>query len=178
MNNNTRKLLAIAKMGSVNDVLQKFNPQISLNEGNGKYQVIEVESPSSLPTNGVLKDIIIPLTNINVHIVEFGKSFIVIELEVFLAFPDGMPFFEDGEELPNFAQAPNGAEWRSDPLLETFARNHFMFFGWKSSTDLIASIKVRHRGIDIGTTLATNCQIVSFLYNLMKPKGDWENKHA
>jgi hypothetical protein len=49
MNNQIRKILALNEIGSVNQLLQKFDPKLGTNEGIGKYSYLTVESDTPKP---------------------------------------------------------------------------------------------------------------------------------
>jgi hypothetical protein len=81
MQNNLQKILALNEVGSVNQLLQKFDPKVGVIEGIGKYSYLSVESTSPKPYTQPT-EITIPLTNNNVDIVEFHRSFFTLWLGV------------------------------------------------------------------------------------------------
>jgi hypothetical protein len=49
MLNNLNKILVLNEIGSVNQLLQKYDPKLGINEGIGKYSYLSVESTSPKP---------------------------------------------------------------------------------------------------------------------------------
>jgi hypothetical protein len=52
----------------------------------------------------------------------------------------------------------------------------YFFIGFKNATDCIASYRITHNNLDIGESSVATAQIESFLFNVMQPKCEKENK--
>jgi hypothetical protein len=94
MQNQIAKILALNEIGSVNQILQKFDPKLGTNEGIGKYSYLAIDSPTGKPFTQAT-EITIPLTNTNVDIVEFHRSFFTLTVDAYLQFdtPDNFAKF-------------------------------------------------------------------------------------
>jgi hypothetical protein len=167
MYNVVRKLLVLSEIGSVNQLLAKFDPKLGTNEGIGRYSYLTVESDISKPYTEA-QEIRIPLTNSNVDIVEFHRNFFTLNLDLYLN------FHCDITELLHAAEAGD-----SGSLGFTFTRQFDKFFiGFKSATDCIDSYRMQHNGVDIGSTMQNRGAIESFLYNQMKGESEKKSKHS
>jgi hypothetical protein len=167
MLNNLHKILALNEIGSVNQLLQKFDPKLGVSEGIGKYSYLSVESTTPKPYTQNT-EITIPLTNSNVDVVEFHRSFFTLILDIWVNVwtPD------DYAKL--FCQNTGNT---SDAPASQLARQYDKFFiGCKNATDIIDSYKIQHNCVDIGTTMQNRAGIESFLYNQMKPQIEKSNK--
>jgi hypothetical protein len=60
--------------------------------------------------------------------------------------------------------------------LVDIAKTTYFFIGFKNSTDCIKYYRITHNGRDVGPSIKDKVQIESYLYNVMKPKTDKENK--
>jgi hypothetical protein len=162
MQNNIHKILALNEVGSVNHLLQKFDPTLGVNEGVGKYSYLSVESTSPKPYTQPT-EITIPLTNSNVDIVEFHRSFFTLWIDAWfnVITPDNYTklFFEN--------PSGEGTDLQANMIIRSF---DLFFIGFKNATDCIDSYKLQHNGVDIGTTMQNRASIESFLYNQMKPQ--------
>jgi hypothetical protein len=49
MLNQINKILALNEVGSVMNILQKFDPAYGVNEGIGKYSYLSIDSPTGKP---------------------------------------------------------------------------------------------------------------------------------
>jgi hypothetical protein len=172
MQNNLHKILALNEVGSVNQLLQKFDPKLGVNEGIGKYSYLSVESTSPKPYTQPT-EITIPLTNSNVDIVEFHRSFFTLWIDVWLNVdtPDNFAML--------FYHEPTGDNVTYEAAESLVAERLDLFFiGFKNATDCIDSYKIQHNGVDIGTTMQNRATLESFLYNQMKPHIEKDNKHG
>jgi hypothetical protein len=167
MNNQIRKILALNEIGSVNQLLQKFDPKLGTNEGIGKYSYLTVESDTPKPYIEA-QEIRIPLTNTNVDIVEFHRSFFTLNLDIYVNFHTNLadflhsgPFTDTNNDMLNFTRR-----------LDKF------FIGFKNATDCIDSYRIQHNNVDIGATMQNRAQIESFLYNQIKGESEKKNKHS
>jgi hypothetical protein len=174
LNSAFRRILAVNSTGSVKNLLSKLDPKISLNEGACNYQIKADQSPTSKPYYGKTTDIHIPLTNTNVDVTEWDKSFFTLDFHVTLTFPHGLPFLEQGAAPPPWA-ANVPVDW-TNPLWIAIAKATFIFFGYKAATDCIYMYRVVVNGVDVAGTTVQQAQIPSFLMNNGRPKSEWENK--
>jgi hypothetical protein len=167
MNNQIRKILALNEIGSVNGLLQKFDPKLGTNERIGKYSYLIVESDTPKPYTES-HEIRIPLTNSNVDIVEFHRSFFTLEWDLWV----------DIHCLLNDSLHPvETSDTDSNCLAFTRQIDKF-FIGFKNATDCIDSYRIQHNGVDIETTMQNRASIEYFLYNQMKGEFEKENKHG
>jgi hypothetical protein len=67
-------------------------------------------------------------------------------------------------------------DWTTKPVLVDIAKITFFFIGFKNATDCIRYCRIVHNGRDVGPTIKNKVQIESYLYNVMKPKTDKDNK--
>jgi hypothetical protein len=148
---------------------------------------------------GKTTDITIPLTDRNIHVVEFGRSYFTIEVTATVMIQkqgisqslQTQPCWSEpgGAVVPQEpvgAWAANPADhtvdgtttnhWYDDPKLVALAKSQYMFTGFKSATDVIYQYKVTHNGLDITGTLVQKAPLESYLFNAQKPKSEWENK--
>ncbi|GHU19232.1 hypothetical protein FACS189472_08720 [Alphaproteobacteria bacterium] len=169
MQNNLHKILTLNEVGSVNQLLQKFDPKLGVSEGIGKYSYLSVESTSPKPYTQPT-EITIPLTNSNVDIVEFHRSFFTLWLDVWLNI-----WVPDNDFDAFFLDVGGGY---NDIVTKYIEDLDLFFVGFKNATDCIDSYKLQHNGVDIGTTMQNRATIESFLYNQMKPQIEKSNKHG
>jgi hypothetical protein len=73
----------------------------------------------------------------------------------------------DGEDWVN---------WTLVPSLVDIAKITYFFIGFKNATDCIKYYRITHNGRDVGPSIKDKVQIESYLYNVIKPKSDKENK--
>jgi hypothetical protein len=184
MNSSFRKILALNEVGSVSKILQQYDPKIGLNEGDGKYLIKAIPSPTQKPMIGKSTEITIPLTDSNIDVVEFTKSYFSLSVNVDLDFDPGFPVLPDVPDAWMAAvnstvfgtNSTNKVWWNNNSMFEALAKMTYFFVGFKSATDIISSYKITNRNIDVGGTQTNNAQIESFLYNFMKAKTEKDNK--
>ncbi|GHU23816.1 hypothetical protein FACS189472_16790 [Alphaproteobacteria bacterium] len=175
MQNYAAKFLALNEVGTVNSILQKFDPKLGIQEGIGKYSYLSVESTSPKPYVGNC-EIVIKLTDPNVDIVEFHRSFFVLEMDI-----DGIMQTKNTTiDCPNTDIIMNEPPaWSVLTLLPYWLplvkKSDLFFIGLKNSTDIIESYKIQHNGIDIGSTMQNNATLESFLYNQCKGHTEKDN---
>jgi hypothetical protein len=167
MINQICKILVSNEIGSVNGLLQKFDPKLGTNEGIGKYSYLTVESDTPKPYTET-QEIRIPLTNSNVDIVEFHRSFFTLELDLWVDFH----FI-----LNDFLHLAETSDAGGNCLVFSCQIDKF-FIGFKNATDCIDSNRIQHNGVDIGATMQNRASIESFLYNQMKGESEKKNKHG
>jgi hypothetical protein len=85
MINSVSKILTLNEIGSVNQILQKNDPKLGIRESVGQYSYLYVESTTPKPYTQS-QEITIPLTDSNVDIVEFHRSFFTLNVKVTLNF--------------------------------------------------------------------------------------------
>ncbi|MDR0831400.1 MAG: hypothetical protein LBM99_00710, partial [Bacillales bacterium] len=176
MLNQIHKILALNEVGSVNQLLQKFDPKLGINEGIGKYSYLTVESTTPKPYTQS-QEINIPLTNSNVDIVEFHRSFFTLNIDLWLRFNCNFDaLFSTGERTPTGKGEDKVRA--SSTVQEAMSKCDMFFIGFKSATDCIEAYRLQHIGVDVSSTLQNNNQIESFLYNQMKPQSEKANKHG
>jgi hypothetical protein len=183
MNSSFRKILALNEVGSVSKILQQYDPKIGLNEGSGKYLIKAIPSPTQKPMVGSGTEITIPLTDSNIDVVEFTKSYFSLSVSIDLDFDPGFPVLPD---VPNewmkvvnpdvFGNDSPNKVWYNNSMFEGLAKSTYFFVGFKSASDIISSYKITNKGIDVSGAQANNAQIESFLYNFMKAKSEKDNK--
>jgi hypothetical protein len=131
-----------------------------------KQTNLSVESLTGKPYTQTT-EITIPLTNANVDIVEFHRSFFTLYIDFWLNF--------DSSDLTHFIKTDEAV---SDNVLDLLMETDLFFVGFKNATDCIDSYRIQHEGVDIGATMQNKAQIESFLYNQMKPMIEKSNKHG
>ena len=135
------------KYGTIAEILNEDSITAISNDGNNEYFHIQEECKNQLPVSGTT-ELKIPLTNPNIDIVQFDKSFIQIEARFNLNLT--MP-----EELTYQAKA-------SASDLEKFTE---YFVGFKNSSDCIKTYALYHRGKQVGGTRQSNATLESFCYH-------------
>ncbi|GHU18254.1 hypothetical protein FACS189472_06310 [Alphaproteobacteria bacterium] len=133
MQNNLHKILALNEVGSVNQLLQKFDPKLGVVEGIGKYSYLSVESTSPKPYTQPT-EITIPLTNSNVDVVEFHRSFFTLWLDVWLNV-----WVPDNDFDAFFLDVGGGY---IDVVTKCIEDLDLLFVGFKNATDCIDSYKL------------------------------------
>ncbi|GHU19202.1 hypothetical protein FACS189472_08640 [Alphaproteobacteria bacterium] len=167
MLNQIQKILAVNEIGSVNQILQKSDPRAGVVEGIGKYSYLTCESTTPKPYDQA-QEIVIPLTNANVDIVEFHRSFFTLNLDILLTFNC------DVTKIAPLGYNDNtGLDCR-----KAHRKCDLFFIGFKDAIDCIESCRLQQNGIDLGSTIQNRASIESFLYNQMKPQTEEGNKHG
>jgi hypothetical protein len=178
MNASFRKAIAINEVGSVDTILKRFRPSVGMNEGSNEAISKTVKSISQMPVHGETEDIVIDLTDSkNIHITEFNRSYFELyfdfDIDVFQGEFPILPTDERPSWLPN---TETWTDWTTVPALVDIAKITYLFVGFKNSTDCIKFYRIVHNGRDVGPSIKDKVQIESYLYNVMKPKTDKENK--
>jgi hypothetical protein len=178
MNSSFRKLIAINQVGSVDSILKSFRPKVGMNEGSGEALSKTIKSLSQMPVYGETDDIIIDLTDSkNIHVAEFNRSYFELHLDFTIDLFQGLFHILLTNAHPDFL---NNTEWWTDwstiLALVDIAKITFLFIGFKNSTDCIKYYRITHNGRDVGPSIKDKVQIESYLYSVMKPKTDKENK--
>jgi hypothetical protein len=165
MNAHLRKELALHVVGSVDTILGQYAPKIGINEGDNKYFIKTIPSPTQKPYYGKNTDITIPLTDSNVDVVEFNKSYFTLNLDIQLDFDPGFPVLPlEGKEWMTTLNpllnptAEGGTAWTENPVCVNLAKMTYFFIGFKNSTDCIASYRIAHNNLDIGETQTATAQ--------------------
>ena len=178
MNSAFRKAIAINEVGSVDTILKRFAPTVGMNEGAHEAITKTVKSITQMPVHGETDDIVIDLSDSkNLHVTEFNRSYFELYLDFTIdlfqgTFPvlptNAKPDFIGGEEV--------WTNWATVPALQDIAKVTYFFVGFKNATDCIKYYRITHNGRDVGPSIKDKVQIESYLYNVMKPKTDKENK--
>jgi hypothetical protein len=169
MLHSVNKILTLNEVGSVNQILQKNDPKLGIREGVGQYSYLYVESTTPKPYTQS-QEISIPLTDSNVDIVEFHRSFFTLNVEVSLNFntPDYSKICPDS----------NPAVPTPDDCDTILRKTDLFFCGFKNATDAIEPYRLQQNKIDISGTLQNQGTLESFLYNQMKSHTEKSNKHG
>jgi hypothetical protein len=145
-----RKIVALERAGSVKEALSRFNPKVAENEGANDYITKTIDSPTSHTYLGKTTEIRIPLTDVNVDVADFTKSFFSLKCVIEVYFPNGPLFFNSiSEHVPEWAEAlgdSSYSNWWEDPKLIALAKAHYIFIGFKSAGDVIHQYKITHNG--------------------------------
>jgi hypothetical protein len=186
MNSAFRKAIAINEVGSVDTILKRFRPTAGLNEGANEALTKTIKSTTQMPVYGDGDYITIDLTDSkNIHVCEFNRSYIELyfdfDLDIFQGnFPilptNGRPSFLPAVATPESPTIETWTDWTTVPALVDIAKITYLFIGFKNATDCIKYYRVTHNGRDVGPSIKDRAQLESYLYNVMKPKTDKENK--
>jgi hypothetical protein len=168
-----------------------------MNEAENKYMLRNPISLTSLPA---LKDtdIDLYLTDVNMDIVKFQNSYFTLDLSIDVSFPNGFPLFFGTKPnfIPDFVDPSdvypkwkdfytdtssadyNAAfdHWYDIPIFQDLAKMQFIFFGFKSATDVISKLNVKYNNLDISDAITDKYKYQSFYINVVKPKIEKENK--
>jgi hypothetical protein len=179
MNSAFQKAVAINQVGSVDTILRRFSPQVGMNEGAHESINKTVKSVSQMPVLGETDDIIIDLTDSkNIDVCEFNRSYFELYLDFTLDLFQGkfplLPTDVHPDELVGSVET--WTNWSTNPVLQDIAKTTFFFVGFKNATDCIRYYRIVHNGRDVGPTIKDKVQIESYLFNVMKPRTDKENK--
>jgi hypothetical protein len=122
------------------------------------------------------------LTDSNVDIVEFNKSYFSLNLDIQLNFEPNIPVLPPKRKEwmttlnpPLNLIANEGTSWADDPVCANLAKMTD-FIEFKNSTDCIGNYRITHNNLNIGETRTSTAQLESFLFNSMKPICEKENK--
>jgi hypothetical protein len=178
MNSAFRKAIAINEVGSVDTILKRFRPTVGMNEGAHEVVNKTIKSTSQMPVHGESDDIIIDLTDSkNIHVCEFNRSYFELYLDFTIDLFQGQWPLLPTTARPDFLPATeNWTDWTTVPTLVDVAKTTFFFVGFKNATDCIKFYRIVHNGRDVGPTIKDKVQIESYLYNVMKPESDKDNK--
>jgi hypothetical protein len=173
MNYNLRKIQAINEVGNITTILGSFTGKPTTIEELGHYSISTLDTTSQVPVSQGFQ-VVIPLTDKNHDITQFMKSYIEIDFEVELALIneseivgwDVSKAFYNGDAL-----------YKDKPyFFHELHRNVFTFFGFKNATDAIQRYELWHKQKIIAGTNNNNAQLESYLYNVMKPKSEKQNR--
>jgi hypothetical protein len=179
MNSAFRKAIAINEVGSVDTILKKFRPSVGMNEGAHEAITKTVRSLTQVPVYGETDEIIIDLTDSrNIHVCEFNRSYFELYLDFAIdVFQGNFPILDtDARPIDIVGAGEEWVDWTTQEALVNIAKITYFFVGFKNATDCIKYYRITHNGRDIGPTIKDKVQIESYLYNVMKPKTDKENK--
>jgi hypothetical protein len=178
MNSAFRKAIAINEVGSVDTILKRFRPSVGMNEGANEAISKTVKSITQMPVHGETDDITIDLTDSkNIHVTEFNRSYFELyfdfEIDVFQGI---FPILDTDDKPAWLTTTETWTDWTTVPALVDIAKITYLFIGFKNATDCIKFYRIVHNGRDVGPSIKDKVQIESYLYNVMKPKTDKENK--
>jgi hypothetical protein len=179
MNSSFRKAIAINEVGSVDTILKKFRPSVGMNEGAHESLSKTIKSITQMPVHGESDDIIIDLTDSkNVHVCEFNRSFFElyfnITIDVFQGIFPVLPTNAHPDDL--VGDDETWTNWTTIPALVDIAKTTYFFIGFKNATDCIKYYRITHNDRDVSPSIKDKVQIESYLYNVMKPRSNKENK--
>ena len=143
--------------GTINEVLSRDILHSVENDGDHTYLSIQEESKSQLPINSESMNVIVPLTNPNLDVVCFDKSFITLKVAVKFNFSRSFQY--EGVET----------------LLTRAVK---LFIGLKHSTDCIGEYSIYHKGKQITGTLQSNGTAESFLYHTYRSQESLSNRRG
>jgi hypothetical protein len=149
-----------------------------MNEGANEAVSKTVKSITQMPVHGETDDITIDLTDSkNIHVTEFNRSYFELyfdfEIDVFQGI---FPILDTDAKPAWLTTTETWTDWTTVPALVDIAKITYLFIGFKSATDCIKFYRIVHNGRDVGPSIKDKVQIESYLYNVMKPKTDKENK--
>lgn len=126
------------------------------NDGDHTYLNIQQECKTQLPVTAESMNITIPLTNPNVDVVCFDKSFITMTVAVTF----------DLSTAPTLTSA--------DPIGGAVK----YFIGLKHSSECLLEYSVYHNGKQVSNTLQSNATAESFLYHVYRSKESLSNRRG
>jgi hypothetical protein len=128
-----------------------------------------------MPVHGEIDKIIIDLTNSkNIHVSKFNQSYFELYLDFNIdLFQGTFPVLPTNARPDFIGTAETWTDWTTIPALVDIS---YFFVGFKNATYCIKYYRIVHKGRDIRPTIKDKVQIESYLYNVMKPKTDKENK--
>jgi hypothetical protein len=178
MNSSFRKAIAINEVGSVDTILKRYRPSAGLNEGAHESLTKTVKSITQMPVHGESEDITIDLTDSkNIHVCEFNRSYFELYFDFDIdVFQGQFPVLPTNARPAFLGNTENWTNWTTIPALVDIAKITYIFIGFKNATDCIRYYRIVHNGKDVGPTIKDKVQLESYLYNVMKPKTDKENK--
>jgi hypothetical protein len=178
MHSSFQKEIAINTVGSVDSILKRFSPTVGMNEGAHEAITKTIKSISQMPVHGETDDIVIDLTDSkNIHVCEFNRSYFELYLDFTIDLFQGTFPILPTNARPSFIPADEEwTNWTTVPALVDIAKVTYFFVGFKNATDCIKYYRIVHNGRDVGPSIKDKVQIESYLYNVMKPKDDKENK--
>jgi hypothetical protein len=149
-----------------------------MNEGNHECINKTIKTTSQVPLFGETEDIIIDLSDSkNIHVTDFNRSYFELYLSFEIDLLQGVwPLFATNARPEEAGGDEDWTDWTTRPALVDLAKITYFFVGFKNATDCIKYYRITHNGRDVGPTIKDKVQIESYLYNVMKPKTDKENK--
>jgi hypothetical protein len=183
MNTAFLKAITTNSVGSVDSILRRFAPEVGLNEGAHEAIFKTIKSISQMPVHGETEDIIIDLIDSkNIHVCEFNRSYFELYFDITIdlfqgTFPLISTDVNSDDIWPERASGnPLWTNWATVPAFEDIAKITFFFVGFKNATDCIRFYRITHNGRDVRPSIKDKVQYESYLFNVMKPRTDKENK--
>ena len=143
-------------VGTIEEVLSHDIVRQVNNDGDHTYLHIQQEAKTQLPVQNEAMHITVPLTNPELDVVQFDKSFITMKVSVDFA-------------ITGFAASLTHAN---------ACKAIDVFVGLKHSTDAIGEYSVYHKGKQISGSLQSNATIESFLYHTYRSEDDLMNRRG
>ena len=144
-----------SQVGTIAEVLKADVVERIANDGDHYYTHLQQDCLNQMPVVNDFTTIKLPLTNPNVHIVQFDKSFIQLDVEV--------KFQLTGFEAPDANDT------------STITESLITFIGLKNASDCISDYALYHKGIQIMANAEGNGSLESFIYNSLR--GEEEIKY-
>ena len=144
-------------IGTIEEVLSSDIIRQVNNDGDHTYLHIQQEAKTQLPVQNEAMSITVPLTNPELDVVQFDKSFITMKVKVDIG-------------VTGYTSAVSSDEYLRKAI--------DVFVGLKHSTDCIGEYSVYHKGKQISGTLQSNATTESFLYHTYRSEDDLMNRRG
>ena len=141
--------------GTIEEVLSHDIVHEVNNDGDHTYLHIQQEAKTQLPVTNEAMHVTVPLTNPELDVVQFDKSFITLKVGLDVG-------------ISGYTSAASGIVNQAIPV----------FIGLKHSTDCIGEYSVYHKGKQISGTLQSNATTESFLYHTYRSEDDLLNRRG
>ena len=143
-------------IGTINSILSKDILRSIDNDGDHTYLNIQEESKTQLPITSEAMNITVPLTNPNICVTCFDKSFITLKVSVKF----------NVATTPTISSATN------------IAKAVRYFIGLKHSSEAIGEYSIYHKGKQVSGTLQSNATAESFLYHVYRSEDELTNRRG
>ena len=142
--------------GTINDVLSRSILRSVENDGDHTFLSIQEESKTQLPVNSESMNITIPLTNPNLDVVCFDKSFITLKASVKFNIQTPVTISQS----------------------DIIAKGVKYFIGLKHSSECFGEYSIYHKGKQVTGTLQSNATAESFLYHVYRAEDELANRRG
>ena len=146
--------------GTIESVLAKDVLQQVDNDGDHTYLSIQEECKTQLPVTSESMNITIPLTNPNVDVVCFDKSFITLSVSIRFA-------------VKNYIQPSDDPDTNTKLAVKDCLKT---FIGLKHSAECLGEYSIFHNGKQISGTLQSNGTAEAFLYHAIRSQDELTNR--